>query len=133
MISTCVFRPSRVQELKQLTEDLQLEENHLQMFFKLSPDLFCILTQDCKFAKLNDSWDRQLGWSNSECLHQPLTDFVHPDDVTATVKELCSISQGEITRFTNRLKAKVGKYTIYDWSVTVGEDSLIYATARVMA
>lgn len=130
---TCEFRPSRVQEIKQLTEDLQWEENHLQMFFKLSPDLFCILTSDCKFAKLNDSWERELGWSNSECLHQSLTDFVHPDDVAFTVEELCSISPGDITRFTNRLKSKAGSYMTYDWSITVGEDSLIYATARAMA
>lgn len=133
--TSCVFRPSKVDKIKQLTEELQQEENQLQLFFQLSPDLFCILTPDLRFVKLNQAWEFQLGWNQVDCLNKRITDFVHPCDVDVTIRIMSELSEGKITRFVNRFRKRDGSssenYVAYEWNITTGSDKLVYAAARI--
>jgi len=57
----------------------------MDRFFSLSLDLFCIARLDGYFVRLNPAWERVLGIPRDELLARPWLDFVHPDDLDATV------------------------------------------------
>jgi PAS domain S-box-containing protein len=124
------FKPSRVPRLRELTQELIAEEISLQMFLKLSPDLHCIISSEGYLVRLNDAWERQLGWSQQEFLEHPLTSFLHPDDTDTVISHL-NVVTGEPTRFLARLRLKDTKdYITYDWSLALGKDGRTYAAAR---
>jgi PAS domain S-box-containing protein len=60
--------------------DFDLEE-----LFAISSTLFCVADLDGHFVALNDAWEYVLGLPVDELMSTPFLDFVHPDDVVATV------------------------------------------------
>ena len=107
-------------------------EEELDRFFNLSPDVLCIAGMDGFYKKVNPAMCNMLGLSKDEILTKPIVDFVHPDDIEATTKEIGSLVEGEPTwRFENRYRMKNGQYTWLSWkAISVFEEGLIYAVAR---
>ena len=127
----CVFAPSKVNRIKQLTEELAEDERELGLFFDLCPDLLCVASSDGYFLKLNQAWERELGWSVQELTERPLLDFVHPDDIAKTQQVMDSMTTCKVIRFHNRYKVKGSdKYIILEWNSTAWSDGLTYAVAR---
>lgn len=62
---------------------------------RLSRDLIATADFDGYFTRLNDSWQRPLGWSSDELCSRPLIDFVHPDDREGTLSELACLADGQ--------------------------------------
>ena len=54
----------------------------------LSLDLICTSSFDGYFVQVNPSWKRVLGFELEELLTRPFVDFVHPDDLQATLDEV---------------------------------------------
>ena len=103
-----------------------------QKYFELSLDMLCIAGTDGYFKRVNPAFERTLGWSTEELLSQPFMDFVHPDDVEATAREIEKLSQGIPTiSFENRYRCSDGGYRCLLWnSYPQQETGLLYAIAR---
>ncbi|MBX7185791.1 MAG: CHASE3 domain-containing protein [Vicinamibacteria bacterium] len=101
-------------------------------FFSLSLDILVISSQDGHFKRLSPAVTSTLGWSVEEMLERPFLDFVHPDDVAATVAEVeRQVVRGEtVFNFENRYRHKDGSWRTLSWRSTPGRDGLMFATAR---
>jgi PAS domain S-box-containing protein len=110
----------------------KLAEEQRNRFFTLSLDLFCIAGFDGYFKKLNQAWERTLGYTCEELQAAPYLDFIHPDDRPTTSTQAEQNSQGiNAISFANRYRCKDGSYRWLVWNATpVVEQGLIYAVAR---
>jgi PAS domain-containing protein len=84
---------------------------------ELSVDLICTATFDGFFTRLNPSWERVLGCSADELKGRPFLDFVHPDDLDATIEaggEACGCGRGGIELSRTDSAARTGR--IVGWS-----------------
>lgn len=119
----------------EMSEELERRLTELQefkTFFDKSRDMQCVAGTDGYFKRVNPAFERNLGWSEDELLGRPFVDFVHPDDVQATIRETEQISGGRPTvSFSNRYRCKDGTYKRLRWTAhpdpTTGN---IYASAR---
>ena len=105
----------------------------LDRFFYLSRDMLCIAGFDGYFKCVNPAWERTLGWTVDELTSRPWSDFVHPDDLEATVAEAArQTEQGlDAISFENRYLAKDGSYHWLLWnSRPWPEHGEMHATAR---
>jgi PAS domain S-box-containing protein len=85
-----------------------------------------------RFKRLNPAWTELLGWPVEELLGRPFLDFVHPDDVDATLAEMNSLEAGADTlEFENRYRCRDGSYRWLAWrSRPDVETGVVYATAH---
>jgi PAS domain S-box-containing protein len=110
----------------------QCAEEERDRFFNISLDMLCIADFDGYFKRVNPAFSRVLGWTREELLSRPFCEFVHPDDVQATLNELDGIAAGKNSiEFENRYRCKDGTYRWLSWAaVPVVEQRRIYAAAR---
>lgn len=104
----------------------------LNQFFALSLEMLCVSSFSGYFTRLNSAWQKTLGYSLSELMAVPYLEFVHPDDIEATIAASKEIAAGkEITTFENRYRSKDGTYKWLLWhAAPVIESELIYAAAH---
>ncbi len=91
----------------------------LSEYFRNSVDLLSVYQIGGKFGVLNPSWQRVLGWSPQDLEGHDFIDFVHPDDVKATIDEnRAEWSDDSLTRagFENRLRIRDGTYRWFEWT-----------------
>jgi len=102
------------------------------LHFNSSLDMLCVAGFDGYFKQVNPSWTKTLGWSAEELTSRPWLDFVHPDDVEATVGAGNTVTSGtSLVTFENRYRCKDGSYRWISWtSQPMVEKQLIYAVAR---
>lgn len=143
-MKTIDFGPTQLGRIRQLTEDLNEEETTLLLFFKLSPDMFCIADETGYFRRVNQAWQMTLGWSEEELLSLPFVTFVHPDDIERTESIMKRMKRHDTIRFHNRYRRKPGTtnlieeksvagdydYVVLEWSSTAWHNGLTYAAAR---
>ncbi|MGH9256269.1 MAG: response regulator [Vicinamibacterales bacterium] len=112
--------------------DRRRAQEELDRFFALSLDMLCVARFDGYFKRLNPAWQRALGYTDAELLARPYLEFVHPDDLEATIREAKKLSEGsEVIYFENRYLHKEGTYRWLLWaSVPYPQQQVIYATAR---
>ncbi|MBN1905056.1 MAG: PAS domain S-box protein, partial [Deltaproteobacteria bacterium] len=112
-----------------ITERVQAEEE-LKKFFTVNLDLLCIADIDGNFIKTNEAWNRILGYETSELNNMKFLDFVHPDDIQATLNAMEQLGKGEeVLNFINRYRCKDGSYRFIEWR-SFPSGKLIYAAAR---
>lgn len=131
MASQLKFKPSCIDKIRQLTN--QLSEDHIEslLFFDLCPDLLCIASSDGYFLKINQAWEDYLGWSFQELTQRPFFDFIHPDDVKRTKAIMESMDSSKLVRFHNRYKIKgTDSYLVLEWNATQWSENCAYAVAR---
>jgi len=125
----------RVHRVAGISEDIterKAAEETLQQFFALSVDLLCIANFDGYFLHLSRGWGQALGWSLDELKSRPFIEFVHPDDLAATITEAKKLTEGALSiNFENRYRCKDGSFRWLLWSATTSaEKHLFYAVAR---
>ena len=99
-------------------------------FFQLSLDLLAIADSAGRFAEVNPRWQDVLGYSQKELCNQPFCDFVHPEDVPATLAEMDKLAQGQQSiAFENRYRCRDGGYRWLSWKAQPS-DGYTYAIAR---
>ncbi len=102
----------------------------LDSFFSASLDLLCIADSEGNFVRVNKQWENILGYRVADLEKKKFLEFVHPDDMDATLTILSSLSQHEqVFNFTNRYRCKDGGYRFIEWRSTP-HGKLIYASAR---
>lgn len=113
-----------ITELRKATEERD-------RFFELSIDMLCIAHTDGYFKRLNPAFKNILGYELEELMSKPYVDFVHPDDVNATVTETKKLSTGIPTiEFQNRYRCKDGTYKWISWHCMPHPSGTIYGVAR---
>ena len=91
-----------------------LEE--LNRFFSISLEMMCIANFEGYFVKLNPAFEETLGYTLEELKERRFFDFIHPEDVEPTLKEMENLSQGANTlNFENRYRKKNGEYIWMLW------------------
>jgi PAS domain S-box-containing protein len=108
-------------------------ERESERFFNLSLDLLCIADLKGHFKRLNQAWERTLGFTTQELMAEPFFTFIHPDDIEPTNKIYArQISVGAtIIHFENRYRCKDGSYRWLQWNaVPALAEARIFAAAR---
>jgi len=119
-----------ITESKEAEAALKQKSEELDSFFRVTPDLLCIATTDGFFLRLNPSWEPTLGYTCEELMASHFLDFIHPDDVAATLQALATLAaQRSVVNFINRYRCKDGTYRWLEWS-SAPAGKLIYAAAR---
>ncbi len=112
--------------------DLKQVEAERDRLFDLSLDIMCISSIDGYFKRINPAFEQILGYTDGELLNQPFLDFVHPEDIDATIQEVQALGQGIPTiYFENRYRHKAGHYCWIAWTAyPIAEKGLIYGVGR---
>jgi len=101
---------------------LEKAEERLKVFkhfFDHSTELNCISNNDGHFEIVNPSFEKTLGYSQSELTKDAFLSFVHPDDVPATQEAYDKLKSGEeLINFLNRFRKKDGDYLYIEWNAT---------------
>lgn len=109
---------------------LQEKSQELEDFFAVSLDLLCIAEDTGRFLKVNRAWEATLGYSMAELLQASCLDFVHPDDLNATLSVVGRLQKRKkVHNFVNRYRCKNGEYLYLEWNSFLKNDRL-YAAAR---
>jgi len=105
-------------------------EEELESFFEVNLDLLCIADVHGNFIKVNKEWENMLGHTAEELQRAKFLDFVHPEDIDATLMAMSQLSRQEkVLNFVNRYKSKKGFYHFIEWR-SFPKGDLIYAAAR---
>jgi PAS domain S-box-containing protein len=98
----------------------------------LSVDLTCVAGFDGYFRELTGGWPELLGYSCEELLKRPLLEFVHPEDVDATSRQLEGAQAGiDIASFEMRFLARDRTSRWLLWTaIGVPEEQCYRAVAR---
>jgi PAS domain S-box-containing protein len=118
--------------LRKNNDELNKTQKEFQNFIELSEDLVCIANVDGRFRKVNPAYKKVLGYDKEELEGQLFTDFIHPDDLEKTFKEVDKLAQGHKTiSFVNRYRCKDGRYILLSWNTTPDpETGNLYCIAR---
>jgi PAS domain S-box-containing protein len=122
-------QPAALVLLQDVTARTEAEQER-DRFFELSLDLMCVAGSD-GFKRVNPAFTRTLGWSQEELTTRPFLDFVHPDDVATTRRQLEKLATGEpLLHFENRYRCKDGSWRWLSWNSAPTPEGLRYSTAR---
>ena len=115
---------------KEAEENARKRAEELELFFKTNLDLLCIASLDGRFLRLNQEWERTLGHPLPELEGARFLDFVHPEDLPATLDALIRLSADQdITDFINRYRHRDGSYRWLEWRSSP-RNGLVFAAAR---
>lgn len=116
-----------------LAHSSDLEDQILSKAMVLSQDLITILGADGKLIKVNKAFKTLLGYDEQEISDKPVVDYIHPEDVKSTMKQIQLLISGEekTTIFYHRLKCQNGEYKTFAWRATGDlENNLVFAIGR---
>ncbi len=104
----------------------------LEIFFDISPDLFCIAGYDGYFKRINPAVSKLLGYDEDELFKTPINEFVHPEDQELTAKARKELTKkNPLLNFENRYITKSGETVWLSWtSMFLEKDELIFAIAK---
>jgi PAS domain S-box-containing protein len=103
----------------------------LDRFFDLSTDMLCIAGHDGFFKRVNQAFQRTLGYDPRELCDRPFLELVHPEDRGATQMEMERLEHGLPThQFENRYRARDGEYRWLSWvAAPISGTGTVYAVA----
>ena len=101
-----------------------------ETFFTASLDLLVIRDAKFKIVKVNQAWERVLGYRTEELEGQPMLSFIHPDDVAASRSQMQRIEiERDVKGIINRYRCRDGSYRYLEWRARQ-EGDLVYGIAR---
>lgn len=111
------------------TEDSQIS---LDRFLSISSDLMAVAGKDGLFKKVSTSLVNTLGYSEKVLLTTPFIEFIHPDDIESTRKNIEALHMGvRSVGFENRYRTADGSYRTLSWSAAAdAELGVRFASAR---
>ena len=116
-----------IHERKVMETALRTERDRI---WTLSTDLMLVARFDGAIEAINPAWSTMLGRDEGELLGEMFLDYIHPDDLQATLAEVGRLEQGVTTlRFENRYRHRDGRYITLSWTA-VPDDGRIHAIGR---
>lgn len=116
---------------KSAQETIFEKTEELDRFFSLAIDLLCIADFKGNFIRLNKAWENILGYRLENLEGHKFLDFVHPDDISATLNAMETLLSGRtVINFVNRYRCKDGSYRWIEWRTAPYQSKYIYAAAR---
>ncbi|MBS0296951.1 MAG: response regulator [Proteobacteria bacterium] len=101
-----------------------------ETFFRVSLDLLVIRDSAFRIVKVNDAWEKTLGYRPDELEGQPMLSFIHPDDVAPSHAQMVTVaSERDVKEFLNRYRCRDGSYRWLEWRAHQHGD-LVYGVAR---
>ncbi|MFV5689400.1 PAS domain S-box protein [Flavobacterium sp. ZT3R25] len=119
-------------DLRKKNANFIKSQREFQNFIELSKDLVCIANVDGFFYKVNPAFTAVLGFSKEELEGKPFIDFIHPEDLDKTFKEVEKLSNGHKTiSFENRYRCSNDEYVLLTWNTSPDPDTgNLYCIAR---
>lgn len=107
-----------------------MQEMEFTGFLQSNLDMLAVGDKNGRFIRVNQEFENILGYSTDELEGQSVTEFIHPDDLEATLGTLSTLKAGiPLSQFINRYRCKSGEYKYLEWRAhPIGE--YIYASAR---
>ena len=80
--------------------------------FELSVDVLSVADAEGHIVRVNPACETILGWTPEEFCARPMIEFVHPDDLDATLVAMSELMAGnaEVVDFESRTRTKAGDY-----------------------
>jgi PAS domain S-box-containing protein len=101
-----------------------------ETFFAASLDLLVIRDAGLKIVKVNQAWEKVLGYRAHELEGQLMLSFIHPDDVAASQSQMERIeTERDVKGIINRYRCRDGSYKYLEWRARQ-EGELVYGIAR---
>jgi PAS domain S-box-containing protein len=104
----------------------------LDRLFKLSTDILAVTGPDGRFIRVSPAWERITGISADTVVGKSFLDFVHPDDVAATLDAGERLRQGQaVAGFEHRNLCADGAWCWIAWrAAPPDDDGLAYSIGR---
>ena len=121
-----------INERKWLECERLAAEQERDRFFEVSVDLLVVVNLDGYFVRVNPACEQILGFTSAEIMAQSFTDFLHPDDIAASMAVFEGLSAANVlVDFENRYRCKDESYRWILWNAILDpERNLIYANGR---
>jgi PAS domain S-box-containing protein len=114
-----------ITEEKAQAAELAKSTAERDQLWTLSEDMLARANYDGRMSAVSPAWTRVLGFTEAELLTRPYADFMHPDDVGATVAGLARMGEtGKPTRFENRILTASGEWKPIEWTVAPEPDGV---------
>jgi PAS domain S-box-containing protein len=98
------------------------------------PVLLCHTDTQGAFTWLSPGWEQALGHPEDSLLGRICTEFVHPDDLSATIEALSVLNEGQtVNGFENRYKHTDGSIVWLRWHASMSDGQVIAAASVVTA
>lgn len=116
-----------ITERKKILQSLKAADT----FFNMSLDCLVIASNNM-FIKINPTLNKVLGYSDSELLNTPFTNYIFSEDVEITQKKIEKLEKGiDLVNFKNRWICKDGNVKWLSWNATADmKTGTLYAIAR---
>ncbi|WP_019029876.1 PAS domain-containing sensor histidine kinase [Colwellia piezophila] len=99
-------------------------------FYTLSNEMFCIVNSEGSFIDVNNSFSHNLGFNNDELESSAFIDYIHPDDLEKTNKELIKLKSGsKVFNFVSRFKCKNRTYKTLSWNAVLDNTTGYFYTS----
>jgi PAS domain S-box-containing protein len=111
--------------------DRKKVEQERERFLAIGSDFQVITDINGYFRWISPTFERALGWTVSEMTSHPWIEFVHSDDIDASISETNSLFSGnETMAFENRYRHKDGSYRWFRWNAKLyPKEQVVYGTA----
>ena len=118
-------------EIKRLVKEGQFR-SYFDFYQNGSQDLVCVADLEGYFKEINPAFITILGYTKEELLTNPISSFIHPDDVEKTATEALLLSQSKSSmNFENRYLKKNKEIVTLQWTITLSPlGDFIYAIGR---
>lgn len=108
-----------------------MPDTSMNVFFAISPDLFCVVSKEGNFVTLNPACETVLGYSPHELEGTNFMENLHPDDIGPTLKKIEHQSREKAPiSFAARNRCSDNTYKWLEWKGQTGADGSIFAVAR---
>jgi PAS domain S-box-containing protein len=98
--------------------------------WRISQELMLVAGYDGIISSVNPSAERMLGWKEADMIGKRLDEFIHPEDIPATMAEMEGLARGATTlAFENRYRHRNGTYRTLNWTA-VPSEGFVHALAR---
>jgi two-component system, sensor histidine kinase len=101
-----------------------------ETFFAASLDLLVIRDAEFKIVRVNQAWEKMLGYRAEELEGRLMLSFIHPDDVAASHSQMLRAeTEKDVKGFINRYRCRDGNYRYLEWRARQ-EGDLVYGIGR---
>ncbi len=113
-----------------LNQRVQERTRDLERMWRLSTDVMLVTRFDGTITAMNPAWKALLGLEERDLMGRRFFDFVHPDDLDATLEEGERLAAGRATQhFENRFRHRDGSWRLISWTA-VPDEEFIHAVGR---